>query len=247
MRSATRLAAATSRRAGTPNSLRTGTVVAVAPAGITVTVGGGTVTAGMMGGAGAGVAPGAVVALFNQGDSWLITGVINGAGQGADTPVQPQPATNSVILPPVNATDAGSVVALADTMLASGLNSTSGTVFINTSIRVKLPLGHLCEVRVHSYQASTSSATTLTVFTVREGPPYPTGGVYASYEQTNPFAGLGSHFSFSGYVIGDGAEHQLGLCAAVLTPAGSNLTVNRTQRSFIGVIDWGDASGVLKA
>lgn len=243
MAGSVRLAQSTSRRAGAPNSLRVGTVVEVSTAGVVVDVGGGEILCGMVGGAGAGVAPGAVVSVFKQADSWQVQGVVVGPGQStAGTPTIPQPATNTVIIPPALAAESGSQVAVADTVLGA-ITSASGNTFVNVSVRVLLPAGHLCEVRVAGYQCSATANNFTTVFTMRENAS-PAGDFYSSYEQVNPNGGNGSHFSFSGYVVGDGAVHLIGLCAQAL--AAGTVTISRSRRSFIGVIDWGDASGVLQ-
>lgn len=69
-----RLAAQTQKTAGIPNGMRTATITAVAATGITISVSGGTFTAGV--GVVTSYVPivGDVVAVFRQDSSWLILG-----------------------------------------------------------------------------------------------------------------------------------------------------------------------------
>lgn len=233
-RAAVALASATSKRAGTPNSLRVGTVVSVDATGVQVNVGGGVIYAGLVGGAGAGVAPGATVTVFKQGSSWQVQGAALGGGQAL---------TNSVILPrSLGAAVPGSMVAAVDTAIVTGLNSTFGTFLTSANISVVLPKGHLCQILLSGCSSVATASSFLTVMTIRDNNSA-SGTVRAAYEQFNPSAGNGSHFDVTGWIVGDGATHSLALCALCLT-VGSNLNITRAAGSFFGVIDWGDASGV---
>lgn len=242
---AIKLAVATGDRAGIPNSLRTGTVVSVSSKGVTVDVAGGSILCSMVGGAGAGVAPGATVSVFKQGDSWQVQGVVVGPGQGRGVPVNPPlPSTNAVVLPPIVATVPGSILTTSGgANLIAGLASGSGTVTLNFNIENLWPKGHLLRIVMSNFQCfSPATANFSTLVTVRENG-LPAGTIYATYEPFNPVAGNGTNFDVTGWVLGDGAVHTIGAVAAALTGSGS-ITIVRPTNSFFGILDYGDASGV---
>lgn len=234
-----KLAAATAQRAGTPNAMRTGIVVGVSAAGVEVNVGGGVITAGLIGGAGAGVAPGAVVSVFKQGSSWQVQGVVMGPGQSpTGTPTQPLPATNALILPPVDATIPGSLhgAGIVTSLLSS---APPGTYALAPVIKVLLPKGHLCHVRCDGVQTSVNTPPALAVLTVRDG-----STIYAEFEMVNSFASLGQRCNVQGYCIGDGLVHTLQLYANPLISGTTTSVVKQPVTFFMGVVDLGDASGV---
>ncbi len=211
------LASATSQRAGEPNAMRTGIVVSVGAAGVKVNIGGGVVTAGLVGGAGAGVAPGAVVTVFKQGSSWQVQGVALGPGQSAaGTPTQPVAATNTTILPPAVAGKAGAYRGATQTTLLSALSG--GPTSTGLLITNLWPQGHLLRATVRNLQVfSTAAANYITVETLREGG---SGGtVWAASEIVAPVAGAGQTGHIEGWLIGDGKVHTLELFAQTFTDA----------------------------
>lgn len=236
------LAQATSRRAGTPNALRVGTVVSVSADGVTVDVGGGEVLCGLVGGAGAGVAPGATVSVFKQGDSWQVQGTTAGGGAQSGAGL-----TNSTILPPVPGSgQPGAVVATSSLNLVTGLTTGAGSLYLNRTVTVVLPAGHLCEITCRNVQILATAAAYSTFLTIRDGN-NPAGNVRASAVPYAPVAGNSTSADLSGWFIGDGGQYTFGLCAASLTASGSvSVSQSVSLPLFMGVIDWGDASGVTR-
>jgi hypothetical protein len=243
MAGALKLAQATSQRAGTPNALRVGIVVAVSTAGVQVNIGGGVITAGLNGGAGAGVAPGAVVSVFKQGSSWQVQGIVSGPGQGAGT-TQPLPSTNQVILPPASKQWAGAQISATNGNQVTGLTTASGTVGFGWVISNVWPKGHLIETKFGQISILGTVANFQTVLTLRENNS-PTGSVWANTVWNNAVAGNGSLASANAYAIGDGAVHTLGLFVSAAS-SGTG-TIARTVGTYLMCVDWGDASGVLVA
>jgi len=243
MAAPTKLAVATSTKTGIPNSLRTGTVISVSLAGVLVSIGGGEVLCGLVGGAGAGVAPGAIVSVFKQGSSWLVQGVISGPGQSVDTPAAPLRSTNAVILPPVVSTNSSAVLTTSGgANLATAITTATGTIFANLSMTSLWPKGHLLQIVANNFTSFATIANFSALMTVHADN-NPASVSYGQFINFMPVAGNGNVFHLSAWVLGDGLVHTVGLCCAALTGGGS-FTLQRPTGSFWGIFDWGDASGV---
>lgn len=222
---ATKLAQATSARAGQPNAMRTGIVVAVTATGVQVSVGGGTINAGIIGGATAGVAVGAVVGVFKQGASWLVQGALAGPGGGA---------VNGQILAGVLRRTNGTNV--------SGLGVGSESLS-NRSVTCTIPAGQLARISF-GVNVTYSVANGALGMRIRDGGL--SGTQFGSgHGGPAPTAGFTYEAYAEGWLLGDGLPHTWVLTVQNFSASGT-LSISQAQAAPMldHVALWGPPTGV---
>lgn len=222
-----RLAVATARLVGAPSAMRTGVVQSVDATGVTVRVAGGDVLCGVLG-SDQGVAPGATVAVFQQDSSWMVQGVINGAGSGV---------TSSLILPGAQLLNSGNVYASG---IGTGAEVTSNVV-MSTGDAV-VPEGHLIQL-VMMVDWSITVANGQVGGRIRKG--VGTGGAQVgSGHGFGPTGGFTYEMTAQGWFIGDGLPGQWTLTVQNFTGGTLSISSSTAAGNICGAFDWGDGSGV---